>query len=174
MDQVYSAVGVYDNIPNVYDTFIEEMQKHFDINRRLIEVAAGYYLGLAEKVSCHQKCGTITIYEPNIIIDTHEKFKIVKEEFKESTIVSDADMIYALRPCDAIETIIKVANKNDLDLFVGLCGCVDGCGFYSEEYLQKWYDYLQELVENTLPSNRKYDFYNIEGLKRPIIKTMRK
>lgn len=179
MDQVYSAVGVYDNTPNIYDTFIEEMQRNFDIDRRLVEVASGWYPALAEKVSVRQKCGSITIYEPSLLMDTHDKFKIIKEPLEESTIVTDADMIYALRPCNAIENIIKVANHNDLDLFVGLCGCThfgvfDDFFEVLDEDLKKWYKYLEELVQVTLPANRKYEFYTIKGLRRPIIKTIRK
>lgn len=178
MDQVYSATGVYDNIPNIYDTFIEEMLKHYSIDGNLVEVAAGFYPGLSEKISLRQKSGTIIIYEPKIIVESNEKFKIIKESITESTMVNNVDLIYALRPHAATETIIKMANKNDVDMFIGLCGCIPFLNYDDFDDLSygisDWYHDLEELVKKTLPSNRNYEMYKIPNLKRPIIRTYRR
>ena len=177
MSQVYAATGVFKYVDNAYDRHIKAMQRDYDLNRNLIEVGAGFYPAVAEKIAGIQEAGSVTAYDPELIVEEMAQVILKKSKFDAKTDIKGADMLYAIMPCEATLDAIEGANENDIDLYLALCGCTH---FKSWSILWgpatwgRWFDYVVSEVERTLPKGRKYEIDESDEFQYPTIKTYRK
>lgn len=178
LSQVYQSIGVYDEYPdNKYNVFYNYMSERYDLNQHLLEVASGMYPSFAKKVASMQKCGSVTAIDPWSILEDVNGIKVIKAEFTRDTDLSDYDFIYAIRPCEALEEIIRAANKNDLEFCALACRCthIPNRMLYgrSEVYYYEYIEYIREIIESTIPSDLEYTLDYVNGYREPIISTKR-
>lgn len=179
MDEVYQSTGVYDIVThNIYSEFYTILTRYFDINRNLLEVACGRLASFAKIVANQQTNGSVTAIDPDLRIDSNEGITLIKRKFNFNQDLSNIDLIYAIRPCQSIINIIKLANANDIDLCVLLCKCIH----FTERQLEKregyveyydWVEYLEEVMKSTLPKNREFIIEQSEINRTPIFITKR-
>lgn len=177
LHQVYSMTGAYDNIENFYDSCIEDMKEIYDIeNGHLLDVGCGLMPAFAKRVSDRQTKGTVTAMDPDVIVTELGKVKIFKENFTMQTDVTKYDLVYGILPCEATLTMIKRANECDKDLYVQLCGCTHFpfSNPFMIQPLSMWYDYVQSIMESTIPPNRKYEIYLPSYMEYPVLRTKKK
>lgn len=173
MCQVYQLTGTYEMFPcNPYLNYLREMKKTFDIDRDLLEVGSGFYPAMAKIISDIQVKGSITAMDYDSVISELGKIRILKEHFTVDTDVSKYEMIFGVMPCEGTIPMIYSANKNDKDLFIGLCGCTHFENPESIPFItsQTWFDYVESIVKKTLPKDRKYEMYTTSDINYPLIK----
>lgn len=177
LNQVYEEIGVFNEYTNnSYTNFYSLISERYNLNQNILEVASGMFPSFARMVTRKQIIGTVTVMDPDTIIDRIDGIKIIKNELKDDFDASDYGFIYALSPCEALKTIIEVANKHNIEFCVLACGCThlpkELIKYRSA--IQQYYDYLEyicEIIENTIPKEMEYKIEYLKGFKTPVIST---
>lgn len=107
--QIYSYTRVVDDEYDIYKGFSTLIDQNFNINSNILEVAGGFVPALANRINEIQNSGSITVYEPNLVMSTLGKVKLVKEKFTEHTDIKSYDLVCALYPCDATALTLEKA-----------------------------------------------------------------
>lgn len=176
MSQVYGATGVFDLVDNIYDMNIQEIKSDYSIDQDILEVGCGFYPAMGIKLSNMQKSGSITVMDPDVIPTSSGKITIYKEMFTKDTDVSKYQLIMGVMPCEGVIPMIESANKNELDLYIQLCGCThfENMSPFFTPTLSSWYGYISKVMEDTIPDNRHYEMTLPDWSAYPVIKTKRK
>lgn len=176
ISEVYQEIGVFDVVTdNIYSDFYNTLTKHFDLNRRLLEVGCGILPSFAKKIARGQSSGTLTVIDPEVRLFKSDDFKMIREELTPKFDVSNYDLIYGIQPCGATLDTIKLANESNKDLCIILCNCchlpykrVKKIKNYTK---QDWYNYVEEVIRLTLPKNRELIVEDSPSTKFPIYVT---
>lgn len=125
MSQILSKFGVYKEGKDEYEELCKLLEQYSFLEGNVCEVSAGRYPRLAELTAPKIKTrkGTLTIYEPNIILNNMANITIVKDKFTKSTDIAKFDTLYALYPCETTIPIIEKAYEEDKNLMLAFCGC---------------------------------------------------
>ncbi len=177
LNQVYEATGVFDLFPrNIYSSFLEEMEKRFDINRQLLEVGCGHYPAFAEKLAKKQKYGSIDAVDPLVVTDNIDGVNVKSEKLTMRYDISRYDMIYAIMPCEATFDMIKLANLYDKDLFFLACSCYKvNMGRQSTKIGKlNWLKLAEQILATTTPKTREYRIEQVDTFAQPLIYTRKK
>lgn len=174
LNQVYEATGIFDLFSrNIYSSFLEEMQKRFDINRHLLEVGCGKYPAFAEKLAKKQKYGSIDAIDPDVVTKNIEGVNIRKEKFNRGYDISNYDMLYAIMPCEATFDMISLANLYDKDLFFLACSCYEVKMGRKSTKIGKtnWLRLVEQILATTTPKSREYKIEQTDIFAQPLIYT---
>lgn len=176
MNQVYETIGLFDNYPNLYKANLKYLMECYDINTDILEVGGGYVPAFAKKMNDKQKSGSVSVMDPSLIVSSYGNLKLYRENFTEMTDVSKFKLLVGIQPCDATLPMIKSANKNDLDMYMMLCGCThfEDVDRYSYITYGMWVNYLEEVMKDTLPANRTYSFNDVDGVPYYVLRTFKK
>lgn len=170
--QAYEDCGLSEELSvNLYGSFINHIKTDCDINGDLLEVGCGVIPSLAKSLKKQQSIGTITVMDPVVKIPQYGNLRIIHGTFTAQTDVSKYKLIYGAFPCRATSTMIQSSYENDVDLYLALCGCVEGMPYLD------YYEYLFDL-EDTMKSlsnktGRNFDIFEYSDLPYPLIKTYR-
>ena len=162
--QIFSACGVLDKDRNPYYQMAKKIEEEYGLDRDIIEVGGGMVPALAMEIAKRQKeigKGTITVYDPEAIFKTLDGVKIIREKFTLATPVKPTDLLIGRKPCRATPTIIKSANKRNIEFYISLCNC----DHTPDEYCLThrgidgniWYDYIEETARDTLPEGMRFE-----------------
>lgn len=176
MNQVYETIGLFDNYTNVYSVNLKYLMECYDINTDILEVGGGFVPAFAKKLSEKQEHGSVTVFDPLLIVSQFGNLRLHKEEFTDETDVSNFKLLVGIEPCDATITMIKSANKNDLDMYMMLCGCThfEDTDRYSVVTYSAWLNHLERIMQSTIPSNRDYAFDDVADAPYYVLRTFRK
>lgn len=176
MNQVYETIGLFDNYPNLYKANLKYLMDCYDINTDILEVGGGYVPAFAKKISDNQKSGSVSVMDPSLIVNNYGNLKIYKENFTETTDVSSFKLLVGIQPCDATLPMIKSANKNNIDMYMMLCGCTHFNNFYRYSYIsyEMWVSYIEEVMKDTIPADRTYSFDDVDGAPYYVLRTFKK
>lgn len=178
MIQVYEEIGVNEAMDkNLYKLSLDYIKKYYDINRRILDVGCGFYPSFSKKIASFQTFGSVKAIDYNVITTDVPGIIVDKSIFDQNYDVSDIDFIVGLEPCEAAIDMITVANKNDLDLCLFMCGCTHFQTRFNYERsiaYQMYLDYVINTMEMTLPKNRNYVIEYPEFFPYPVFKTYRK
>ena len=121
--QTYDLFGFEDEKTSIYLNYIKLIQKHFSIDRNVIEVAGGPIPRLSFQIATKQTKGTVTVYDPLMHPMKHNLNNLVikKESFTDKTKVPEGSLMVSFMPCEATETFIRYATDHNLDFMVALC-----------------------------------------------------
>ena len=111
--QIYDELGLLDDKDNLYLGFIDIIKDKFNIDSNIVEVGGGVIPSLGKNITLNQKSGTVTVYDPRLIVK--------KEYFNDNTDISKCDLVIGLMPCQATEVLIRQAGKYNKDFLIGLC-----------------------------------------------------
>lgn len=184
--QVYSELGIESPNGNFYKEHVRRIKELFDIKCNILDIASGMIPSFANSLAHEQLKlgkGTITLYEP-LLISTEPKFAnmtLHRKDFTSRTRIKDFDLITAIMPCEATETIITQACRNQKDFYIAMCGCTHsstdyyGCyitpTIYQEQVIEKTKSLLTQYDNGTLVVERLDDNYDIDY---PILYNRRK
>ncbi len=176
MNQVYETIGIFDNYLNTYSANLKHIMECYDINVDILEVGGGLVPAFAKKLSDNQKSGSVSVMDPLLIVNQFGNLKLYKENFTEETDVSKFKLLVGIQPCEAIIPMIASSNKNDLDMYMMLCGCThfEDAERYSYITYGMWLNYIEHTMKDTIPDNRSYSFDNIEGAPYYVLRTFQK
>lgn len=165
--QVYSELGIIAKEDDYYIAQLNKLKEKFDINCNILDVGSGSIPVFANYMAHNQiklGSGTVTLYEPYLVIDAPKYSNMVlhREEFTETTDISNFDLVTALMPCDVTETLITSVCKNRKDFYISLCGCnhfAMDYGFYSYGgFRPSFYEYIEQAEKLC----KKYDMGTLE------------
>lgn len=121
--QVLDATGLYNKDKNPYLNYLQIFEKYFSYDQNIIDIGAGFYPASSMHLKEKQTKGTLTVYEPKLLTLERQDIIFKKEHFTIHTNIKEADLLFGIMPCESTETIIKKANQEHKNLFIGLCGC---------------------------------------------------
>lgn len=178
MSQIYEEIGLLSKYEkDLYSEYLEYLKKHFDINRHLLDVGCGHYPAFTKKVASAQTSGSVKGIDHHLITTDVDGLILEKGVFDCTYDVSGIDMLYGLEPCEATIDLIRVANKNNLDLCLALCGDIHFniwiSGLDSRDY-RSWLAYLLTIMEATIPEDRGYELEFTDFFRYPIFRTYKK
>ncbi len=141
--QAYDLFGFEDEKTSIYLNYIKLIEKHFSLDRDIVEVAGGPIPRLSFQIASKQTKGTVTVYDPLMYPMKHNlnNLKIKRESFTSETKVPEGSLMVAFMPCEATETFIRYATNHKLDFIIALCGCPPYNNYcYDEDDL--YYDWI--------------------------------
>jgi hypothetical protein len=154
--QMFSAIDALGK-KDPYLQTMNEIETEFGLDRNIIEVGCGMYPSLARLIAKKQKeigKGTITAYDPELVTKTLEGVKLVKANFTLETPIPKDALIIGRKPCQATETTILAAEKNETELFLKLCNCNhipdELKSQYSQPGKKNWLTYLNKVIEDNI------------------------
>lgn len=123
--EAYDEMDALDENNNVYDAFLGILKEKFDINQDIIEVGGGLFPALSKRIASSQTAGTITVYDPNLVLKKYpyENLVLKKENFQKNTHLGNAKLLVGISPCHSVDLILERASAEDLDFMVKVCPC---------------------------------------------------
>ena len=181
--QVYSELGIYDLNDNPYQAHLNNLRKYFDIKCNVLDIASGAmpaFANLLAKEQLKLGSGTVTIYEPSLVIDKakYPNMSVSVETVEDSgqpygivvsqqlMDISDFELITGILPCEVTEDILKSACMYQKLFYVAMCGCVHFEYEIDYEYYQQYIidttkKYLEEFNNGELVIDRLENKYYI-------------
>lgn len=169
--QVYSELGIYDLNDNPYQAHLNNLRKYFDIKCNVLDIASGAmpaFANLLAKEQLKLGSGTVTIYEPSLVIDKakYPNMRLNRKKFSSKIDISDFDLITGILPCEVTEDILKSACMYQKLFYVAMCGCVHFEYEIDYEYYQQYIidttkKYLEEFNNGELVIDRLENKYYI-------------
>lgn len=167
LKQIYSSVGLINPKYDLYFQFLNKIKEKFGIDKNILEVGAGFYPALSEKIDKQQNLigkGTITAYDPNLIVNNLGNINLNKEYFNSQTPLNNIDLIVAVWPCHATEDIIKISCNNNIDFSIVLCNCIH---HIDDAYknIRSWQEYIYEFGKNSISKDKilELDYIDNDG-----------
>lgn len=160
-NQIFVAIDALPEERNSYYQMAKKIENEYGLDRNIVEVGGGLFPALAFEIAKRQQItgkGTITVYDPNMVVTNLDGIKIVKDYFTENCQLEEGSLLVARKPCEASETVIRTANKYKVEFYLNLC-C---CAHTPEEYALKhknvnwrvvWQSYIEDLAMSTLPDD---------------------
>ena len=176
MNQVYETIGLFDNYTNLYSANLNHLMECYDINTDILEIGGGFVPAFAKKISEKQQSGSVSVMDPLLIVNQHGNLRLYKENFSDKTDVSNFKLLVGIEPCGATIPMIKSANKNDLDLYMMLCGCTHFEDVYRYTVItyESWLHYIEQIMKDTIPNNRNYVFDDVKDAPYYVLRTFEK
>ena len=181
--EIMEELGLTHVNGDFYQEHLDRIKNDFGLSRNITEIGGGWIPSFAEKIAKEQikmSKGTITVYDPQLIIDTpkYANMTLIKDKFNLDSDVSKSDLLIGILPCEATKSIIESAANNNIDFYIAMCGCVHSSNpfinnpFYYQKEITSYASRLcnesnlGDLVVDYLPNN--FD------LRYPILKNKRK
>lgn len=166
--QIYSYLGILDENTDMYKGFLNIVLDNFNINTDVLEIAGGFFPVVSkyiDDVQMKTKKGTVTVYDPKLIVNCLNNVILKKEEFNASTNIDKYKLVYGFFPCEATEIFAKRVCSEKKDFVIGLCGCVhlDNTffGMYSNP-LERWKEYVFNIIDTNKSENCKINIKYLE------------
>jgi hypothetical protein len=167
IDQIYSHLKINNNIhDNIYSIYYNMIKNQFNLDINIIEPCCGMFPALAEKIDQYQrkiKQGTITVYDPNLVVNKLGNIKLMAKEINKYTNTKNYDLLISIMPCEATETVIKNVILNKLDFFIVLCDCdhhLEYKGLTKEQKYNVIYRYIINNIDSSKELYVKENNYN--------------
>lgn len=166
--QILSVLEILDEKNDVYKYLFKEICKYHDIKQNILEIGCGKYPSLARIIAKKQikiKQGTITVYDPKLVLTNAYPLKLKRERFNYGTNLNRFGLIIGINPGDNIEAIIEKSNEEHKDLFLGLSA--DYYGFEQSTYsYTNWIDYVKKLIKEDTAEHEIKELLVPENLRR--------
>lgn len=143
--QISVEVGALDDENNMYKKFITLLEENYDIDTDILEIGGGVIPSLSKLISLKQQRGTITVYDPRVILNIPHQSNLTlkKEKFESDSSIDNAKIIIGFMPCDATNLIVDIACRNNLDFMVALCEGGSRKGYEWIEEDDEWVEHVK-------------------------------
>lgn len=126
--QIYTELGIESPKGNYYKRQLTNLKRKFDIRCNILDVGSGMipaFANLLAKEQLELGTGTVTLYEPLLLTTEakHRNMTLYKTEFTTNTHIKEFDLLIGILPCEATESIIENACRNQKDFYIAMCGC---------------------------------------------------
>lgn len=182
VSQIQVALNIMDPKGDIYNKYFNFLKSRYNLGQNILEVACGNFPALSKYIDDYQKnlkSGTITAYDPKLIMTEYGNIKLYDKLFDEKTNIKDYSLITAMYPCEATTKIIKAANTNDIDFSILTCGCTHFSNeqlLFSTHTIERWQEYIYDVALESLPEDRTItiEFLNDKRIGTPIISSHKK
>lgn len=146
--QIYSKFGIIPSNEDIYKYFYTLLNQYKFLETNCCEVASGKYPRLSEIVypTLKENGKSLTIYEPNLIIDELFDAILKKKEFTQSTDIQGIDTLFGTFTCEATVTIVEKALMEQKNLLIGICNCNHATDKYPMMYPRYYFDRVNEII----------------------------
>jgi hypothetical protein len=146
MRQVYHALDLYDLNENPFIAFADLVENKFGLEHNICEVGCGCYPALADVISKRQEKGTITGYDPYLVLTELGKIKLYKKNFEN---LENYDLIIGMAPCNATIPMIQDSLLYDKNMIISPCDCAHFPEWYDPgfDYINEWYNYVYNIMK---------------------------
>ncbi len=120
--EIYDKLGFMSDDENLYVRFAELLRQTHNLSgKRILEVGAGVYPTLGEKICT--EAGIVVAYDPRLTKKqkSTDKLKLVRRNFNKRMCLDEYDLVVSLMPCKAAEDVLDACIEQDKDFVVGLC-----------------------------------------------------
>lgn len=124
-----------------YISYVQVLKKHFTLEGNIIEFGCGTFPIMSYLIDYEQQQiakGSITAYDPYLGVDSLGNINLQRKCFDFNEDISDCDLLFSIFPCDHTPELVQKANRDNLNLFIGPCGCPP---FYDSQMI---YDMAQK------------------------------
>ena len=173
--QIYAKLGLVTKSENEYYQIFRYLNSNFDLGCNTLEICGGHYPVLAEYIDKKQmkiSKGSITVYDPNLIIKDSGNIKLIKDKFTKTVDISTFDLVIAKLPeREVFDDIIDAAVVNNKDYFVVLSSCMYSSFISNVDpvdlYFNDDYDPVLDMICSQLMNKEsQYGNSNIEIITR--------
>lgn len=151
-DILMQIYGEFDMIPkseNYYLKFAQEIGKIYGWDTRFLEIGGGFFPTFSKYLSNlqteHHGSGTVTVYDPTLVVASMPNISLHKEKFTEETDISEYDVLIGIYSCEATELIIEKAVISHKEFYIGMCGCVPDKRHTSSSFYHDYRNWLADL-----------------------------
>ena len=144
--QIYDELNLIDDEHNIYLGFTSLIERVHGLDKNILEVGGGKIPCLGKSIALRQKSGTITVYDPSLIItDTsHKNLILKKKNFTTQLIIPKPDLIIGFTPTTATDQILEYAFATNTDFMIALSDVFDEIDYYQEDDI--WTHWQQEKI----------------------------
>ncbi len=182
--QIFSAIDALPEDKNPYFQMANRIEEEYGLDKDIVEVGGGRFPALAHEIQKRQAKlhkGSITVYDPALAVLNLEGIQLIKKPFSNATPLLKTDLVVGQKPCQATESIIRVANENSIPFYIELCSCdhTPRNQIYPMiPFENKWQWYVKKLTKDTLPSYFEVEKRTIKdalsGEELAVVKTKRR
>lgn len=167
VDAIYQLYTLLDIIPkeiNRYFGLLDKLKDNYDINSNILEIGGGFVPVFAKEVSNIQQRGSITVYDPMLVVTEIGNVKLVKDDFSHDTDIRAYDLLVGICPCEATTKIIERANDEHKEFFIALCGCdhTPYSGMLGYNYMC-WENHVLNKINSTIDNNASIEIDYIDS-----------
>lgn len=147
---------------------------NFDLKKNILEVGCGFFPSVAQYVDKYQTkvgAGTITCYDKELQVKNSGNIRLKKENIEPTANIKEYDYMYAFNACTATSTFLELAQKNQKEFILGLCGCSQNPPKDFYEVIKMIHDKKIKAIYESLPLDKKEEleciikFHNISMIK---------
>ncbi len=128
LKQIYDVLGLLNPEENCYLQLAKLIGNLYGWDSHVLEIGGGFYPSFSRHMDLLQQAnngsGTITTYDPRLVVSSLGNIKLHKEEFKKEMLVESYDLIVGIMPCEATSMIIRKAIQENKEFFIAMCGCI--------------------------------------------------
>lgn len=161
MNQIYAEIGLLTGHNNLYDGFVELLEKRHNIYCNVADIGVGFFPNVSKSIDAKQRAkgkGSITAYDPKLVPTELGNIKLVKKKVRSSDSLEDVDLVTLILACEAMLMMIKKANQERKAVFAAFCGCIHFPASYIKLHnptVNDWYRHAYGEIKRTLPSDGK-------------------
>ncbi len=149
LKQIYALFGILDESENCYLGFSNMVGERYGWDSNILEIGGGFFPMFSKYVDESQResgsKGTITTYDPDLIVDSLGNIKLHKENFTEEMSIESYDLLVGIMPCEATRMIIRKATQEHKEFFLAMCGCVHSRSSFIPSALIGYDNYVDEI-----------------------------
>ena len=135
--QIRAYLNIDKGYNNSYIGYFNLLKKYFDLGSDVVEVGSGHFPIMSHYIDKEQikiKKGTITAYDPKLVLSKLGNIILQKKEFAISTVIKQSSLLVGISPCNATDVIIKKAYQDETEFFISMCFCPPYNGDYKLLY----------------------------------------
>ncbi|MEG0021661.1 MAG: hypothetical protein RSB77_00655 [Bacilli bacterium] len=150
--ELYATLDLYKPEENPYKGIANIIENKFGVDNNILEIAGGCYPTLGEEIDKRQakiNKGTITVYDPCLLMTNLGNIKLHKENFYFLEKPEQYDTLVGVAPCSATISLIENAMSKGKNLLVSPCSCPHfpswyEPGLYDDE--KEWFRYVYNVI----------------------------
>lgn len=143
--QIYAELDLMDPSHNIYLGFIKLLEKYHNLDQNIIEVGGGRLPILAKYISLRQKTGSITVYDPTLIIPSNVPSNMVlKRQRFTNNLPLQSNLIIGFMPEESTEEMLAYAYRTKSNFMIALSDIMDEIDMYQQDEI--WTNWQQGII----------------------------
>lgn len=154
--QLYAELDLMEPEHNLYLGFLNLIEQVHGINKRILEVGGGRIPSLGKYIAMRQQTGTITVYDPRLIIPSRIPYPnliLRKQRFDCSVSLENTDLIIGYMPEEATSDMIQRACETKTDFVIALSDMLSEKDEYELDEI--WTDWQCNIIYDAAASVEK-------------------
>lgn len=144
--QIYAELDLMPDEHNIYLGFISLISNIYGLDKNIVEVGGGKIPSLAKYIALKQQTGTITVYDPSLVVTTtpHPNLILKKASFSKNLPELNPDLIIGFMPTSATEEMLEYAYQTKTNFLIALSDMTDAFDVYEQDEI--WTHWQQEII----------------------------